>query len=193
MEIEDFCTKQLANVEFTSEQEETKFKACLFYFKGGYDDPDAFTELDKVLSAKETVGSNRMYFLSVPPTVFGNVCQNIDKFARAKVPGKIFVLVEKPFGRDSRSFADLNKLLEAAFAETELFRLDHYLAKSCIQTLARQRLQRQVFFESIWNSEHIESIHVSWKEDIGTGGRGGYFDKFGIIRDIIRKVTCCNF
>jgi glucose-6-phosphate 1-dehydrogenase len=63
-------------------------------------------ENDKVLSAKETVGSNRMYFLSVPPTVFGNVCQNIDKFARAKVPGKIFVLVEMPFGRDSRSFAD---------------------------------------------------------------------------------------
>ena len=69
----------------------------------------------------------------------------------------------------------------------ELFRLDHYLAKQAIQNLVRQRITRQTFFDSIWSKEHVESLHVSWKEDIDTEGRGGYFDEFGIVRDIMQN------
>lgn len=65
--------------------------------------------------------------------------------------------------------------------------LDHYLAKQCIQNLVRQRITRGTFFDSIWSKEHVESLHVSWKEDTDTEGRGGYFDEFGIIRDIMQN------
>eukprot|EP01050_Picozoa_sp_SAG11_P019507 SAG11_NODE_3116_length_2674_cov_4.690097_3_plen_212_part_00 len=86
--MDDFCAKQLVKVAFTSEEEEAKFKASLDYFQGGYDDEGAFADLDKALSAKEAPGSDRLYFLSVPPTVFGDVCTCIDKNSRAHAPGK---------------------------------------------------------------------------------------------------------
>ena len=170
----DFCAKQLMKVAFSSSTEENRFKGCLDYFQGGYDNADDFAALDKTLAAKESKGANRLYFLSVPPTVFGSVCSCINSSARANNGGVTQVLVEKPFGRDSRTFAELNQLTTAAFAESELFRLDHYLAKQSIQNLVRQRIERGCFFQSIWNKEYIQSLHVSWKEDIDTEGRGGY-------------------
>lgn len=187
MPIDEFCAKQLVKVKFDSAEEETKFKSCLDYFQGGYDDEEKFAQLDKALAAREAPGADRLFFLSVPPTVFGDVCTMINNQARAAAPGKTQVLVEKPFGRDSRTFEALNTLTAAAFDETELFRLDHYLAKQAIQNLVRQRITRGVFFDSIWSKKHVESLHVSWKEDIDTEGRGGYFDEFGIIRDIMQN------
>ena len=130
--MDDFMGKQLVKVKFTCDAEETKFKESLDYFKvsavspivpcacvthwldgdngltallqGGYDSEESFAELDKALAAKEAPGADRLYFLSVPPTVFGAVCTCINSQSRARAPGKTQVLVEKPFGRDSRTF-----------------------------------------------------------------------------------------
>jgi len=204
MDIGDFCEKQLINVKFASPAERNRFASCLHYFQGGYDKDEDFQRLHDTLASTEEAGNDRLYFLSVPPTVFGSVCARIDQHARAAHPGKTRVLVEKPFGRDSRTFTELNELTASAFAEAELFRLDHYLAKQSIQNFnvckaaatrnvsagslsdfclpQRQRIQRKCFFNSVWNAKYLKSVHVSWKEDIGTEGRGGYFDEFGIIR-----------
>jgi glucose-6-phosphate 1-dehydrogenase len=185
--IEDFCAKQLVKVDFLTAEEETRFIGCLQYFQGGYDKEEDFQRLGTALSAHETPGTDRLYFLSVPPTVFGSVCSCINRHSRAPAPGLTRVLVEKPFGRDSRTFAELNGITSAAFEEAELFRLDHYLAKQSIQNFNRQRVQRGCFFNSVWDNRCIQSLHVSWKEDIDTEGRGGYFDEFGIIRDIVQN------
>lgn len=187
MPMEEFCKKQLVNVKYDSAEEEAKFKDCLDYFQGSYADEEKFVQLDKALARREAPGANRLFVLSVPPTVFGDVCSLINKHVRAAAPGKTRVLVEKPFGRDLRTFEELNTLTSTAFDETELFRLDHYLAKQAIQNLVRQRITRGVFFDSIWSNEYVQSLHVSWKEDIDTQGRGGYFDQFGIIRDIMQN------
>ena len=120
--MDEFCEKQLVNVAFDDAEEEKKFKDCLDYFQGGYDEESKFAELDKALAAREAPGADRLFFLSVPPTVFGDVCTMINNQARAGGGGKTQVLVEKPFGRDSRTFEDLNALTAAAFDEDELFR-----------------------------------------------------------------------
>lgn len=135
MAISDFCDRQLVNVQFTSPDDRERFVSCLEYFQGGYGDEDDFRKLHGALVSTEKAGCDRLYFLSVPPTVFGSVCSCINQHARAVAPGNTRVLVEKPFGRDSRTFAELNSLTSSAFSEAELFRLDHYLAKQSIQTL----------------------------------------------------------
>merc|ERR1719261_95239 len=94
--------------------------------------------------------------------------------ARAAKDCFTHLIIEKPFGRDSASFEELNSKTSALFKEEELFRIDHYLGKEVVLNLLTLRFANQIF-EPIWNNQHIESVEIIWKEDLGTGGRGGYF------------------
>ena len=64
--------------------------------------------------------------------------------------------------------------------------VDHYLGKEFVLNLTTLRFGNQLF-EAVWNKDNIASVQIVFKEDLGTGGRGGYFDKFGIIRDIMQN------
>ena len=86
----------------------------------------------------------------------------------------------------SESFEELNKCTSSLFEESQLFRIDHYLGKEVVLNLSTLRFANQIF-EPIWNRNHIQSVEITFKEDLGTGGRGGYFDGFGIIRDIMQN------
>ena len=119
------------------------------------------------------------------PQVFGSVAKYVSEFCRS-ASGFTRVIIEKPFGRDSASFAELDAQTSGCFAESELFRIDHYLGKEVVLNLSALRHANQLF-EATWNSKYIKSVEITFKEDLGTGGRGGYFDKFGIIRDIMQN------
>merc|ERR1719235_1042717 len=95
-------------------------------------------------------------------------------------------MIEKPFGRDSETFAELDLLTSKHFASTSLYRIDHYLGKEVILNISTLRWGNQIF-EPVWSAKYIESVQFTFKEDLGTGGRGGYFDGFGIIRDIMQN------
>jgi glucose-6-phosphate 1-dehydrogenase len=146
-------------------------------------------KLDNVLKEKEGtaegVQGNRVFFLSVPPTVFGDVCKCVKAHAVSKT-GFNHIVIEKPFGRDAESFAVLNETTSSLFREDQLFRIDHYMAKEVVLNILTLRFANRIF-EPIWNNQHIASVQIVFKEDLGTGGRGGYFDKFGIIRDIMQN------
>ena len=96
------------------------------------------------------------------------------------------VIVEKPFGKDSASSADLSNHLQKLFTEDQLYRIDHYLGKEMVQNLISLRFGNMIFGPT-WNRNHIASITISFKEPFGTQGRGGYFDEFGIIRDVMQN------
>jgi len=96
------------------------------------------------------------------------------------------LLIEKPFGRDSRTFEELNAITSSSFDEDELFRIDHYLGKEVVLNLVAMRFGNQLF-ENLWNRENIAHVQIVFKEDLGTEGRGGYFDSSGIIRDIMQN------
>ncbi|GFW68111.1 glucose-6-phosphate 1-dehydrogenase X [Trichonephila clavipes] len=96
------------------------------------------------------------------------------------------VIIEKPFGRDSVSSAELSKHLSSLFKEEEIYRIDHYLGKEMVQNFMALRFGNRIF-GPIWNRDNIASIMVSFKEPFGTQGRGGYFDSFGIIRDVMQN------
>eukprot|EP00933_Yihiella_yeosuensis_P081508 TRINITY_DN95119_c0_g1_i1.p1 TRINITY_DN95119_c0_g1~~TRINITY_DN95119_c0_g1_i1.p1 ORF type:complete len:570 (+),score=107.59 TRINITY_DN95119_c0_g1_i1:62-1771(+) len=184
MKFEDFVAKQCINVKGRDRE---AFLQRISYVQGQYDQEMDFEKLNEHILSLEhgTVTASRLFFLSVPPTVFGCVCQNVNKKVRA-ITGFTRIVIEKPFGRDSRSFAELNNITSAAFREDQLYRIDHYLAKEKVLNLIAFRFANQLY-EPLWNRQHISQVEIVFKEDFGTNGRGGYFDNFGIIRDIMQN------
>jgi len=96
------------------------------------------------------------------------------------------VVIEKPFGRDRASSDELTHALSQVFQEDQIYRIDHYLGKEVIQNLLVLRFAN-IVFEPLWNRDFLQSIHIVWKENIGLEGRGGYFDQYGIIRDVMQN------
>ena len=96
------------------------------------------------------------------------------------------MIVEKPFGKDSDSSASLSSHLQSLFTEGQLYRIDHYLGKEMVQNLMALRFGNMIFGPT-WNRDSIASVTITFKEPFGTQGRGGYFDEFGIIRDVMQN------
>ena len=94
--------------------------------------------------------------------------------------------MEKPFGKDLASARELQKSLEPDWKEAELFRIDHYLGKEMVKNILILRFGNS-FLGATWNRHHIDNVQISFKEPFGTEGRGGYFDEFGIIRDVMQN------
>jgi glucose-6-phosphate 1-dehydrogenase len=96
------------------------------------------------------------------------------------------LVVEKPYGRDGASAKDLTATLQGAFAEKDIYRIDHYLGKETVQNLLYLRFANAVF-EPVWNRNHIEAIDISVYETEGIGERGGYYDAAGAARDMMQN------
>lgn len=178
------------NFKKGKDAEKADFLKRCFYFAGQYDSPADWAKFNTVLQEHESKsgashGANRVFYLAIPPTLFVSVGKGIQPAAMSKT-GWNRVIVEKPFGKDSESSAELGSHLSALFKEEQLYRIDHYLGKEMVQNLMMLRFANQVF-EPLWNKDHIQSVTITFKEDFGTQGRGGYFDEFGIIRDVLQN------
>jgi glucose-6-phosphate 1-dehydrogenase len=96
------------------------------------------------------------------------------------------MIVEKPFGHDLQSSRELGSGLYQSLSEDELYRIDHYLGKELIENLTVLRFSNLVF-QPLWSRQYIRNVQIILSEDFGVEGRGGYFDQYGIIRDIIQN------
>ncbi|KAK4991973.1 Glucose-6-phosphate 1-dehydrogenase [Elasticomyces elasticus] len=94
--------------------------------------------------------------------------------------------IEKPFGKDLPSSRELQQALGPDWKEDEIFRIDHYLGKEMVKNLLILRFGNE-FFGATWNRNHVDNVQITFKEPFGTEGRGGYFDEFGIIRDVMQN------
>lgn len=185
--LEKFIAQQCSAVKEKPGLPMADFVSRISFYAGAYESEDAFAGLDKKLKGYEGgKPGNRLFFLSIPPFIFGTVCQMISAKARAAEEGFTHLIIEKPFGKDSASFEELNAKTASLFREDQLYRIDHYLGKEVVLNLMTLRFANQLF-EPLWNNQHIDSVEITFKEDLGTGGRGGYFDSFGIIRDIMQN------
>ncbi|KAL5123135.1 Glucose-6-phosphate 1-dehydrogenase, chloroplastic [Glycine soja] len=171
--------------ENCNEKMDQFLKRC-FYHSGQYDSQENFAALDKKL--KEHEGgrtSNRLFYLSIPPNIFIDAVK-CASLSASSGNGWTRVIVEKPFGRDSDSSAALTRSLKQYLTEDQIFRIDHYLGKELVENLSVLRFSNLIF-EPLWSRQYIRNVQLIFSEDFGTEGRGGYFDHYGIIRDIMQN------
>lgn len=156
------------------------------YIAGSYDGQSDFEKLNQEICKHEHGPvANRLFYLALPPSVFEKATVNIRNVCMGQ-KGWTRVIIEKPFGRDSESSQRLNDHLAKLFNEEQMYRIDHYLGKEMVQNLMTIRFGNRLFGPS-WNRENIASVLITFKEPFGTQGRGGYFDDFGIIRDVMQN------
>ncbi|XP_072992928.1 glucose-6-phosphate 1-dehydrogenase 2, chloroplastic-like [Typha latifolia] len=163
-----------------------QFLQRCFYQSGQYGSDENFSELDKKLREKEAGKlPNRLFYLSIPPNIFVDVVRSASCSA-SSLTGWTRFIVEKPFGRDSESSRELTQCLKMYLTEDQIFRIDHYLGKELVENLSVLRFSNLVF-EPLWSRNYIRNVQLIFTEDFGTEGRGGYFDNYGIIRDIMQN------
>ncbi|GAA4032513.1 glucose-6-phosphate dehydrogenase [Allokutzneria multivorans] len=184
------AVKQHARTPFRQEVWDSLAEGCRFV-QGSFDDDEAFDKLVETIGDLDRVrgtGGNHAFYLSIPPGAFPAVCrqlarsglsaQNPDQWRR--------VVIEKPFGSDLATAKDLNRVVNEVFPEDSVFRIDHYLGKETVQNILALRFANQLF-EPIWNSNYVDHVQITMAEDIGLGGRAGYYDGIGAARDVIQN------
>lgn len=178
------------------QQVKQRFLERCTYVQGSYDGAEGWQALAALLNAREAKHpcnpAGRLYYLALPPSVYPQVCTGLKTYCdvvAARQGSKSFwirLIVEKPFGRDLESSENLAAQLGELYPEQQLYRIDHYLGKEVTQTLFVLRFAN-AFLAPMWNRETIANVQITFKEDFGTQGRGGYFDSFGIIRDVLQN------
>ncbi|KAF7815028.1 glucose-6-phosphate 1-dehydrogenase, chloroplastic-like [Senna tora] len=183
--ISETLTCRIDKRENCEDKMDQFLKRC-FYHSGQYNSEGDFSLLDRKLKEKEGgMISNRLFYLSVPPNLFVDVVRSASHKASSE-NGWTRVIVEKPFGRDSESSSELTRCLKQYLNEDQIFRIDHYLGKELVENLSVLRFSNLVF-EPLWSRNYIRNVQLIFSEDFGTEGRGGYFDNYGIIRDIMQN------
>lgn len=190
MDHEEFLKRVKSHIKTpTKEMEEQleDFSKMCTYVSGQYDQDASFIELRQKLEELEKgrPEQNRVFYMALPPSVFTTVSQQLKKHCYP-TNGISRIIVEKPFGKDLGSSRELQKALEPNWREEEIFRIDHYLGKEMVKNILILRFGNE-FFGATWNRNHIDNVQISFKEPFGTEGRGGYFDEFGIIRDVMQN------
>jgi glucose-6-phosphate 1-dehydrogenase len=161
------------------------------FVAGDFDDDAAFDQLKasiNELDMERGTGENHAFYLSIPPRSFPKVTEQLARSGlAASKPGSFRrVVIEKPFGSNLASARQLNEVVEAVFPADSVFRIDHYLGKETVQNILAMRFANQLY-EPIWNSDYIDHVQITMAEDIGVGGRAGYYDGIGAARDVIQN------
>jgi glucose-6-phosphate 1-dehydrogenase len=166
------------------------------FVPGEFTDDEAFDRLAetvKQLDAERGTGGNYAFYLSIPPKTFPDVIQQLKRSGLSD-PGDGSegvqpwrrVVIEKPFGHDLASARELNAMLDAVFPPNAVFRIDHYLGKETVLNILALRFANTLW-EPIWNRSYVDHVQITMAEDIGIGGRAGYYDGIGAARDVIQN------
>ena len=161
------------------------------FVSGEFGDDAAFDRLRETIEALDKergTNGNHAFYLSIPPKAFPIVTQQLSRSGLADPKPDQFrrVVIEKPFGHDLKSARELNEVVESVFPADSIFRIDHYLGKETVQNILALRFANQLY-EPLWNNNFIDHVQITMAEDIGVGGRAGYYDGIGAARDVIQN------
>ena len=178
------------NVKGTDPALAAQFAEQAFYSPGQFDDMAGYTKLAgalKDIDDKWGVCSNKLFYLATPPSFYETIARKLSD-SGLTIPcggdqGWTRLIVEKPFGSDLKTAEALDELLGQLFKETQIYRIDHYLAKEMLQNIMAFRFSNNLF-EKSWNNETVESIEIDFLEKLGAEDRGAFYDSVGALRDV---------
>ncbi len=197
----DWATEDFSQVVYNAVKEHarTPFNQSVWdrlaegfrFVQGSFDDDHAFDQLEITVADLDRIrgtGGNHAFYLSIPPGAFPVVCKQLARSGLSAQNGHQWrrVVIEKPFGHDLASAIELNGIVNDVFPEDSVFRIDHYLGKETVQNILAMRFANQLF-EPIWNAHYVDHVQITMAEDIGLGGRAGYYDGIGAARDVIQN------
>jgi glucose-6-phosphate 1-dehydrogenase len=168
------------------------FAKRLSYISGDFDDVNCFKALREHIEKNDRelgTASNRLFYLSTPPSLFAPIIDMLEKSGLApkdNPKGWTRIIIEKPFGIDLDSARALQTEVEKVFNEKQVYRIDHYLGKEPVQDIMALRFAN-VIFEPLWNRRYVDHIQITAAETVGVELRGGYYESAGALRDMIQN------
>jgi len=130
---------------------------------------------------------DKIFYLATGSNNFESISQNLNKIKITKEKGSdVKVVYEKPFGSNLATANKLNKCIKKIFNEKQIYRIDHYLGKETVESISVFRFSN-IILEPIWNKKYIDNIQIILDEDIGIDERGPYYDKYGVVRDMVQN------
>jgi glucose-6-phosphate 1-dehydrogenase len=168
-----------------------ELREALYFQAGELSDPAAYTQLADLLAGiakRHGTGGNVLFYLAVPPNLFGEVARRLGEAGLVQGDGESWrrVIVEKPFGHDLDSGQALSAQLAAVLREDQIYRIDHYLGKETVQNIMVFRFVNGLF-EPIWNRTYVDHVQLMVAETVGVEDRGNYYETAGVLRDMIQN------
>jgi glucose-6-phosphate 1-dehydrogenase len=166
-----------------------KFASNLFYLSGDFSNSEVYKALNGKLSdlEKDWDGpANHIFYLATPPGIVETIVRGLGAAGLAHDKRRARIVVEKPFGHDLASAVALNKVLTNEFDETQVYRIDHYLAKETVQNILAFRFANALF-EPVWDRRYIDHVEITVAEQVGVEHRGVYYEHAGALRDMIQN------
>ena len=173
----------------------SRFATHLHYISGELSDPATYGTLRQRLAETEARlpgGSGRLFYLAIPPSLYVEAINRLAESGVApRVPDPtqrpwVRVIIEKPFGQSLGSAGALNACVRRAFAEHQVYRIDHYLGKETVQNLLVFRFANSIF-EPVCNRQHVHHVQITVAESVGVEHRGKYYEEAGVVRDMFQN------
>jgi glucose-6-phosphate 1-dehydrogenase len=168
--------------EHVVEEHWARFLKRIVYVAVNASDVQTYGALVNAL--RDDASLTRVYYLATPPSLFAQICDNLKATGLATPNSR--VVLEKPLGRDLASAKAINAEVGKVFAESQIYRIDHYLGKETVQNLLALRFGN-ILFEPLWRREWISDVQITIAEKIGVGNRLGYYDTSGALRDMLQN------
>lgn len=199
-----FDVKEFDDTSFRKEMEEAvktfaeydqkswnEFAIHLYYVQGDFSKAESFLNLSNKINEireREKIPDNILCHLATPQRFYGTIINGMRTtiLAEGKETGWRRIIVEKPFGDSKESAIELDKEIHNVLREDQVYRVDHFLGKETVQNMLVFRFANPGF-EPVWNRNFIDSVQITAAEDIGIGTRGAFYEKTGVIKDMVQN------